>query len=100
MPKIVVTNCVHPDVLTYLAPHAELAVNRNISPWTRAEIIERAHHADALLAFMTDSIDDAFLAAHPVATGGAVGARDASGEYSEAEAEAVAAHLKDLGYIE
>jgi predicted AlkP superfamily phosphohydrolase/phosphomutase len=48
----------------------------------------------------TEMLDDAFLAAHPVATGGAVGARDASGEYSETEAEAVAAHLKDLGYID
>lgn len=41
-----------------------------------------------------------FLEKHPVRFAEAAGARQAGGEYSEAEAEAVATHLKDLGYIE
>ncbi|MGH2753686.1 MAG: alkaline phosphatase family protein [Actinomycetota bacterium] len=41
-----------------------------------------------------------FLAGHPIATRTATGPRDAGGEYSADEAAAVAAHLKDLGYIE
>jgi predicted AlkP superfamily phosphohydrolase/phosphomutase len=41
-----------------------------------------------------------FLAAEPVVRSGASGQRDATGEYSSEEADAVAAHLKDLGYID
>jgi predicted AlkP superfamily phosphohydrolase/phosphomutase len=47
------------------------------------------------------ALDDAFLAAHPVAARGESGRREAAEvEYSADEAAAVAAHLKDLGYIE
>ena len=41
-----------------------------------------------------------FLAAHPIRTRDAAQARTGEGTYSEEEAAAVAAHLKDLGYIE
>jgi predicted AlkP superfamily phosphohydrolase/phosphomutase len=41
-----------------------------------------------------------FLEAHPIRITGAADTRQTSGEYSEEEAQAVAAHLKDLGYIE
>jgi hypothetical protein len=37
---------------------------------------------------------------HPIEIGDSAGPRTAGGEYSADEAEAVAAHLKDLGYIE
>ena len=48
-----------------------------------------------------DAIDPGFLASHPVREGtDAVHHPGGDGEYSEAEAAAVAAHLKDLGYIE
>ena len=45
-------------------------------------------------------LSDEFLAAHPISSGGTAGGRETGGEYSEAEAAAVAEHLKDLGYIE
>jgi predicted AlkP superfamily phosphohydrolase/phosphomutase len=48
----------------------------------------------------TELMDAEWLDAHPIHTGNKTTARDAGGEYSEAEAAAVAAHLKDLGYIE
>ncbi len=41
-----------------------------------------------------------FLETHPITTSAGVTDREAGGEYSEAEAAAVAEHLKDLGYIE
>ena len=48
---------------------------------------------------LTDTISKSFIAAHPPTTR-AVGERSATGSYSDEEAAAVAAHLKDLGYIE
>jgi predicted AlkP superfamily phosphohydrolase/phosphomutase len=48
------------------------------------------------------ALDPNFLAAHPVTVEGATTARtaDPGSPFSDDEAEAVAAHLKDLGYIE
>lgn len=48
---------------------------------------------------LTEVIEGSFLQHHPV-TERAVAARDAQPGYSEKDAAAVAAHLKDLGYIE
>ena len=45
-------------------------------------------------------LDPGFLARSPVRVGAERGGRDATGAYSEEEASAVAAHLKDLGYID
>jgi predicted AlkP superfamily phosphohydrolase/phosphomutase len=47
-----------------------------------------------------EALDGSFLAAHPVRTGTAVATRMADPAYSDAEAAAVAQHLKELGYIE
>ena len=41
-----------------------------------------------------------FLEAHPIRHAGSTSKRASGGDYSEDEAAAVAAHLKDLGYIE
>jgi hypothetical protein len=54
---------------------------------------------------VTEAFDPAWLAEHPVQTTGPAGGRGPrgeadEGELSEAEASAVAAHLRDLGYIE
>lgn len=46
------------------------------------------------------ALDDGFLVANPIERTGGSAERSASGEYSDEEAAAVAAHLKDLGYIE
>lgn len=48
----------------------------------------------------TETIDSAWLGAHPLVVAGASAPRASGGEYSADEAAAVAAHLKDLGYIE
>lgn len=48
----------------------------------------------------TEAIAPGFLESHPVRTGSATTQREASTEFSDDEAAAVAAHLKDLGYIE
>jgi hypothetical protein len=45
-------------------------------------------------------IDTSWLRVHPVRWAGDSAERSPSGEYSEAEAAAVADHLRDLGYIE
>ena len=45
-------------------------------------------------------LDPGFLERHPVTIGARSLEREAGGEYSADEASAVAAHLKDLGYIE
>lgn len=44
--------------------------------------------------------ESSWLASNPLREGAAAGERSAEAGYSESEAEAVAAHLKDLGYIE
>jgi predicted AlkP superfamily phosphohydrolase/phosphomutase len=46
------------------------------------------------------ALDRSWLRRHPVVTRGRVEGRVRDGAYSDDEAEAVAAHLKDLGYIE
>lgn len=48
----------------------------------------------------TEALDDAFVQEHGVRTIPPPQKRDATGTYSVEEAEAVAAHLKELGYIE
>jgi predicted AlkP superfamily phosphohydrolase/phosphomutase len=47
-----------------------------------------------------ETLAEEFVAAHPVRRGASAGERATGGAYSEDEAAAVAAHLKDLGYIE
>jgi predicted AlkP superfamily phosphohydrolase/phosphomutase len=48
----------------------------------------------------TEVLEAGWLEQHPVESGGPAGERAAGGEYSDDEAAAVAAHLKDLGYID
>ncbi len=63
--KTVVTNWVHPEVLQLLATGGAVEANASREPWSRADIISRARDADAMLAFMTDHVDAAFLDACP-----------------------------------
>jgi lactate dehydrogenase-like 2-hydroxyacid dehydrogenase len=48
-----------------LAPHCELISNQTPDTLPRDEIVRRAAAADALMAFMPDRVDDAFLDACP-----------------------------------
>lgn len=64
-PKIVVTNPVFPETRTFLEQHATVVVNPALEPWPYEEVRQRSRDAVGLLAFMTDRIDAAFLAACP-----------------------------------
>lgn len=64
-PKVVLTSWVHPEVINRLAEHCDVVPNTTRERLSREEILSRAKDADAIMTFMTDSIDDAFLAACP-----------------------------------
>lgn len=61
-PRILVTNWVHDATLQQLGLLGDVDANETRAPWPRNEILRRAEKADAILAFMTDSIDAPFLA--------------------------------------
>ena len=65
-PRVVVTQRVHPEVAALLSEHADVVMNESPDrAWSREELIEHAREADALMVFMPDSFDDAFLAECP-----------------------------------
>ena len=64
-PVVVVTNRVFPETEALLAAHARVIVNRADEPWSRDEVQARCREADAMLAFMTDQVDAAFLTGCP-----------------------------------
>ncbi len=64
-PRVVLTHWVHPEVTALLAERCEVVPNDTRESLPRAELIARARDAQALMAFMPDRIDDAFLAACP-----------------------------------
>ncbi|HKD45273.1 MAG TPA: phosphonate dehydrogenase [Candidatus Angelobacter sp.] len=63
--KVVVTHCVHEPVRQLLAQHFEVVANEGIETWASDKLLEQASDAEALLVFMPDRIDDAFLALCP-----------------------------------
>lgn len=64
-PKVVITQPAHEDALTALRDLCDVVVNGTGATWDRTKLIAECRDADAILAFMTDSIDDAFLTACP-----------------------------------
>ena len=64
-PKVVLTHWVHPEVVDCLRASCEVVVNDSRESLPRAEIVRRARDADALMTFMPDSLDAAFLAECP-----------------------------------
>lgn len=65
-PRVVVTQRIHKEVAALLSEHADVIVNESVDrTWSREELLGRARDADALMVFMPDSLDDAFLAACP-----------------------------------
>jgi lactate dehydrogenase-like 2-hydroxyacid dehydrogenase len=64
-PRILVTNRVHGEVLAWLAAFGDVDANTALAPWSADEVRSRAAAADAVLAFMPDRIDAAFLAGCP-----------------------------------
>ena len=65
MTRIVLTHKVHEEVLEFLAPHGELD-RQSDAPYAAARGgVRRAATAHAMMAFMPDQVDGAFLAACP-----------------------------------
>lgn len=64
-PKVVITTWVHQATLDHLGQHCEVIANESRQQLPRDEVIARARDADAIMTFMPDSIDDAFLEACP-----------------------------------
>jgi len=60
-PKVVVTNWVHDAVLDYLAQRFSVEANREREPWPDWALRSRAADAEAMMAFMPDRVDAAFL---------------------------------------
>lgn len=61
MPRLLVTNRIHPPVRALLAGRFDVEMNEGREPWTRAELYERAQNCVAMIAFMTDHVDREFL---------------------------------------
>lgn len=61
----VVTNRIDPSALQLLGSVCRVVTNDSGQPWTKGELIARTSSATALLAFMTDSVDDEVLANCP-----------------------------------
>jgi len=65
-PRTVVTHCVHPEVADYLAGFCDALIpSREEGVWPREKVVSLAADADALVACMADSVDEAFLSGCP-----------------------------------
>lgn len=64
-PKIVLTHRVHPEVIALLAGYGEVIPNASPETLAPEEILRRARAAAAIMTFMPDSVDEAFLRACP-----------------------------------
>jgi phosphonate dehydrogenase len=64
-PRVVITHRVHDQTLAMLEPHCHLVTNQGDTTLPVAEVLSRAADAEALMAFMPDRIDRAFLDACP-----------------------------------
>ena len=64
-PTVVITHRIHDSVLATLSQHCHVVANQTPDTLDRAEVIARCRNADALMAFMPDFVDAAFLQAAP-----------------------------------
>jgi len=62
---ILVTHWVEPEVRARLAAGGTVEANATRETWPRAEVERRAARASAMMAFMPDVVDEAFLVAAP-----------------------------------
>jgi phosphonate dehydrogenase len=63
--KVVITHWLHDEVVARRQPYGTVITNATRDSWPRAEVLERMRDADAMLAFMPDSIDAGFLEGCP-----------------------------------
>ena len=64
-PKVVLTHWVHPQTIDLLQTVAEVIPNLTYDTLPREEILNRLSNAEAMMAFMPDSVDEPFLNACP-----------------------------------
>lgn len=64
-PKVVVTHCIHESVKAELGKECEVVANDGVETWPQSRLLELSRDTDALLVFMPDKIDEAFLAECP-----------------------------------
>jgi len=64
-PRVVITHWVHPEVIELLNQQCVLVPNPTRESLPREEILRRTKDARAIMVFMPDSIDEAFLQACP-----------------------------------
>lgn len=63
--QILVTQPVHADVQQALQSHGTVWINPGPEPLSQTELIDRSANANALMAFMTERIDEELLEASP-----------------------------------
>ncbi|HEY6308349.1 MAG TPA: phosphonate dehydrogenase [Candidatus Angelobacter sp.] len=63
--KVVITHRVHEQVKKLLARDCEVVANDGLQSWPPGKLLEHASDADALLVFMPDKVDEAFLVQCP-----------------------------------
>lgn len=64
-PRVVITHWVHPEVVELLNPQCVLVANPTRESLPREEILRRTKDAQAIMVFMPDRIDEAFLRVCP-----------------------------------
>ncbi|MBI4805603.1 MAG: hydroxyacid dehydrogenase [Desulfovibrio sp.] len=60
-PLVVITHWVHPQVLSYLERHCRVLPNESRESLPREELFSRLTHADAVMMFMPDWVDQELL---------------------------------------
>lgn len=63
--KVVVTHWIHQEVIDYLAADHDLVLNQTKDTQPRTVIEQQAKDARAIMVFMPDAVDEAFLTACP-----------------------------------
>ncbi|MAO13839.1 MULTISPECIES: phosphonate dehydrogenase [Marinobacter] len=64
-PRVIITHRVHESVLANMEPHCELITNQSDITLPASCIRSHVANADAMMAFMPDTVSDDFLAACP-----------------------------------
>jgi phosphonate dehydrogenase len=64
-PKVVVTHRVFDRTKELLGKESQVVVNDGVETWPQSKLLEHSRDADALLVFMPDKIEEAFLAQCP-----------------------------------
>ena len=64
-PKVVITYPIHNRVKQMLDAECEVVANQGLDGWLPEKLVEVAREAQALMAFMPDRVDSAFLSACP-----------------------------------